>query len=1173
MSFSSSEQHLRSIIEALAGDSARITLSGLKGSAPAYILTRIFDQLAAPLIIITPDPDSAAELYNELNFYSGRPETILHFPAWDAAPFENASTHPDITGKRLNALFRFMDRKGLMLVAPCQAAIQKVIPRAVLGQASQYLVAGEDVDRDGLVGKLVTLGYSHVPLVEDQSTFSVRGGIIDIFPPNLPAPVRIEFFGDFVDTIRTFDPITQRSLHPLEELVLLPAREVVPTPELLEGFASRLKKRCDDLDLPVPLRRELLEQLQNSIYPPGIDYLQPLFHPRLETIFDYAGPEAVTVLVDPFALESEAEKFFVETESAWQQAQQRDQITPPLEELYLWPEEFRASAARGRQVSIPSLALSEASQTAVFAYQSETNSDLKIDLSPDSEGVLKPLVERLQLWLSERTRPLFACHQLGQAQRLYELLAPHDVPVVISDRPFHAERDHLDGKVAILVGELSRGFRLPEEGMAVIAEEEVFGKRVRRRGVTEARKKQLLTSLAELKPGDHIVHIDHGVALYRGLQHLALAGIEGDFLLLEYAGGDKLYLPVDRISLVQRYVGAEGVEPKVDKLGGTSWEKTKGKARAAIQEMAEDLLKIYAAREIIEGFAFSPPDDLYREFEAAFAFEETPDQLAAIEDVLRDMQDPQPMDRLICGDVGYGKTEVALRGVFKAVMDGKQVAVLVPTTVLAQQHLETFTARLKAYPVNIEMLSRFRSPREQKAILERLNKGEIDIIIGTHRLLQKDVGFKDLGLVIVDEEQRFGVAHKERLKQFRAVVDVMTLTATPIPRTLHMSLLGIRDLSIIDTPPVDRLAVKTFVARFNDELIREAVLREVRRGGQVFFVHNRVQSIGAMAEHLGRIVPEAKIAVAHGQMDEKDLERIMLGFMHGEYNLLLCTTIIESGLDIPNANTLVVNRADTFGLAQLYQLRGRVGRSRQRAYSYFLIPGEGAISSDARERLKILQELTELGAGFRIATHDLEIRGAGDLLGARQSGQIAAVGFELYTEMLEEAIRQMRGEELVERVEPEIKLRIPAFIPEDYVPDPNQRLVIYKKLTQAQGREETDEIQEELTDRYGKPPLATTYLLQVMRLRISLKALLVKEIEFDGRRLVFAFHQKTPVSPDSIIALLRSNAQKYQFTPDYRLSVELADTSFDGILAEATNILKSLSLCGTFPAAVQNPMK
>ncbi|HEU0265679.1 MAG TPA: transcription-repair coupling factor, partial [Geobacterales bacterium] len=637
-----------------------------------------------------------------------------------------------------------------------------------------------------------------------------------------------------------------------------------------------------------------------------------------------------------------------------------------------------------------------------------------------------------------------------------------------------------------------------------------------------------------------------------------LSSAEGDFLLLEYAGGDRLYLPVDRLNLVSRYVGADGVEPRIDKLGGVAWEKAKGKAREAIEEMAQELLQLYAARQIEKGHAFAPSDELYQEFEASFTYEETPDQQAAIDDVLADMESERPMDRLVCGDVGYGKTEVAMRGAFKAVMEGKQVAVLVPTTVLAQQHQETFSKRFAAYPVHIEAISRFRPPREQKQIIERLNKGEVDIVIGTHRLLQNDIAFKDLGLLIVDEEQRFGVAHKERLKKYRTHVDIMTLTATPIPRTLHMSLMGIRDLSIIDTPPVDRLAIKTQVARLSDELVREAVLRELRRGGQVFFVHNRVQSIGAMADHLQRIVPEAKIAVAHGQMEEKELERVMLSFMHGESNLLLCTTIIESGLDIPLANTLIVNRADTFGLSQLYQLRGRVGRSKQRAYAYFLIPSEGAISPEARERLKVLQELTELGAGFRIATHDLEIRGAGDLLGAKQSGQIAAVGFDLYTELMDEAIRRLKGEELLERVEPEITLRIPAFIPEAYVKEQNQRLIIYKKLTQAEGDQEIDEVADELADRFGPLPEATTYLLNVMKLRLQLKKLLITTIDYDGRRLTLSFHPKTPVVAESIIALIQEDSRRYQLSPDYRLTADVGILPFDGLLDAARNLLKRL---------------
>jgi transcription-repair coupling factor (superfamily II helicase) len=1151
--------HIKQITTALSPSGASVILAGLKGSAPAYVISRLFEKLHVPFLIISPETETADELRREIVFYSGREESVLYFPPWESAPFDAVSPHPEITGERFRTLRSLMDGKVSMVVTTIGAVSQKLLPRQTLGEVSHYLVAGEEVERDALLGKLLNLGYSSVPLVEDKGTFAVRGGILDIFPPDRTEPVRIEFFGDFVDTIRAFDPLTQRSLQHLPELILLPSREVVFTEQALKEFALRLKERCDSIEIPATRRRELLEQVQNSIYPPGIEYLQPLIHPDLETIFDYLKPGAVTVLIDPEAVNEEVGRFGEELHVAEMRALERDAITCATEDLFLTREEIKTLIAKGRTISVPSLELMESDENVhTFRFSCEDNRDLRVNVSPDSEAMLKPLVERLSGWLDGGNRVLIACHQAGQAHRVHELLSHYPMKLRISERTFAAERSNEADRVDILSGAVSRGFRMRDEALVVIAEEEIFGRRVKRRGISEVRKKQLLTSLAELKPGDCMVHIDFGVGLYKGLQHLTLDSIEGDFLLLEYAGGDRLYLPVDRINLVQRYVGSEGVDPVLDRLGGAGWEKKKARVRESVREMAEELLKIYAARQVNEGFAFSPPDDLYREFEASFAYEETPDQMSAIEDVIRDMEKDSPMDRLICGDVGYGKTEVAMRGAFKAVMDGKQVAVLVPTTVLAQQHLETFSNRFAAYPVKVEMVSRFRSPKEQKTILDEVKKGAVDVIIGTHRLLQKDVAFKDLGLVIIDEEHRFGVAHKEKLKQYRAVVDVMTLTATPIPRTLHMSLTGIRELTIIDTPPVDRLSIKSFVARFSEELIREAILRELRRGGQVFFIHNRVQSIQAMAEHLRILVPEAKLVVGHGQMNEKELEEVMLGFMHGEYNLLICTTIVESGLDIPSANTIIINRADTFGLAQLYQLRGRVGRSKQRAFAYFLIPGEGAISSDARERLRAIQEITELGAGFRIATHDLEIRGAGDLLGAKQSGSIAAVGFELFTELLEEAICKLKGETLSERVEPEINLRIPAFIPEDYVKDANQRLILYKKLVQSSSEDDISEIREELVDRFGALPFAVTCLVEIMRLRVHLSAFLIKKLDFDGKRLVFAFHEKTPVSPDLIIALIRQHPKKYKFTPDFRLCAELSDTSFDGVMSEARNVLKRL---------------
>jgi transcription-repair coupling factor (superfamily II helicase) len=1147
-------------IAALRRSERRITVPGLKGSAPAlYVAELVRAGLENPLVI-TPTQEAAEEFCRELAFFSTGDLHATLFPAWDAAPFSATSPHPDITGARLDTLFRLQNGLARITVMPVAAALQRVLPRKTLNDASCYLLAGEDFERDDLLARLIRMGYANVPLVEDRGTFAVRGGILDIFPPNMTTPVRIEFFGDTAETIRAFDPLTQRSLQPVEELVLLPSRELLLSDEVLEDISPRLKRVCDDLDIPANRRRLILEDLQNTVYFQGIDFLQPLLHPGLETIFDYVPATAPLILLDPEGISYASLSFCEEIEAGIAKAATTGFAHSPAGELFLADAELSAVVAKRRVIELSGLLLDTPEAHTAIAIPCLDNGDLRVSVSKESSNALAPLANTLRGWLNGGERIAIACHQQAQAERLKDLLTPYKLPCFISEAGFPEvlPRSQSESSIAILIGDISRGFRLPSSRLILIAEEELFGKRVRRRGVSEVRKKQLLASLAELKPGDFMVHIDHGIGLYRGLQHISVGSTAGDFLLLEYAGSDKLFLPVDRLGLVQRYVGPEGSNPSLDKLGGVSWEKSKGKARKNIEELAGELLEIYARRQLSEGFSFSPPDEMYREFEASFAWEETPDQLSAIQDVLSDMQHSKPMDRLVCGDVGYGKTEVALRGAFKSALDGKQVGILVPTTILAQQHYETFHERLKDYPVTVEVLSRFRTAKEQKAILERLKKGDIDIIIGTHRLLQKDVAFKDLGLMIIDEEQRFGVKDKERLKSFRAVVDVMTLTATPIPRTLYMSMMGIRDLSIIDTPPVDRLAVKTIVSRFSEELIREAVLRELRRGGQVFFVHNRVQTIGKRAELLAQLVPEAKIAVGHGQMGEHELEKVMLGFMHGETNLLLCTTIIESGLDIPNANTLIVDHADKFGLSQLYQLRGRVGRSTQRGYAYLLIPGEGAISSDARERLRVLQEISELGAGFRIATHDMEIRGAGDMLGNRQSGTVTEIGFELYNQMLEETIARMRGEEMVEHVEPEINLKVPAFIPEAYVKDANQRLVIYKKLTQAESEEDVLDVQNEVIDRFGKYPLATSYLFEIMKLRVLLKKLIVRQIDFDGKAVIISFHPRTPASPDTIIGMMRNEPKKYQFTQDYKLVCTLKETSFEAILEMAKSVLTRL---------------
>jgi transcription-repair coupling factor (superfamily II helicase) len=716
------------------------------------------------------------------------------------------------------------------------------------------------------------------------------------------------------------------------------------------------------------------------------------------------------------------------------------------------------------------------------------------------------------------------------------------------------------GRTALaLAGELSRGAWLPADGLVLVTEAEVFGERRQVRRGRRARPVDYLSSLAELEVGDYVVHVDHGIGCYRGLRHMQVADTEGDYLHLEYAGGDRLYLPVDRINLVQRYVSGEAAAPPLDKLGGTSWERVKARTRESLLAMAHELIQLYAAREAHGRPPIGEGDGLYAEFAARFAFEETPDQQRAIDDVLADLGRDKPMDRLICGDVGYGKTEVAMRAAFLAVSAGKQVAVLVPTTVLAQQHLETLRARFQGAPIVIEMLSRFRSTAENRDTLARLADGRVDVVVGTHRLLQPDVVFKRLGLLVVDEEHRFGVRAKERIRALRPTVDVLTLTATPIPRTLNMALSGIRDLSVIETPPVDRLAIRTYVTRHDEAVIRDAVVRELDRGGQVFFVHNRVESIAAVARRLGEIVPEAKIAVAHGQMAERALERTMLAFMNRATDVLVCSAIVESGLDIPTANTMIIDRADTFGLAQLYQLRGRIGRSHHRAYAYLLIPGEHLITPDAQKRLGVLQELDDLGGGFRLAAHDLEIRGAGNLLGKQQSGHVTAVGLELYTHMLEQAVRELRGEAAETEVEPEVQLGIPAYIPETYIPDVSQRLVVYKRLAGIRGVPDLDALAEELADRYGPPPPLVDTLFRVMDLRRWLKDLRVLRARRRGESVVLELDAHTPLRPEGVAAMVQKSRGRLRLLSGSALEIRPEASDHDGLVAELRAHLQRLS--------------
>lgn len=1128
------------------------TLLGLSGSAAGRFLAPLLRAGQPTLLFIAPDLNQARRLHQELQFFAPRPEGVYLFPNWEVAPYDPLTPHRDIEALRLETLCAISRGRAEAVITTPAAAMQRVIPRTALDALSTELILEEEYERDALRRSLYELGYHDVPLVEDMGTFSLRGDILDLYLPTQSKPVRVDFYGDYIESMRYFDPETQRSAEDgPERLELVPAHEMVLAGDYLELFSQRLKQRCDELELPRTTREAVLEEVREGLLAPGRNFLLPLNYDTLDTLFDYVNPHTI-VRLDPPETDRAADEFSVQIAAGIQRvATGSDPFVEP-HQLYLSVQELEAALTVPRCIDIRSLQVYEL-DAAQQVYRVNCRSNVKF-AQTKAEERLDLLSKQLKAWRSESWRVELVCHKEGQAQRLADLLRPHGVELT---------SEHQAGasaKTTVLrIADLARGFQLPDEQLAIITEEEIFGARARRRGKESARAKASLSSLAQLREGDYVVHADHGIGIYRGLEQVRSEGVEGDFIQLEYAGGDKLYLPVERIEKVQKYADASGQHVKLDKMGGQGWAKTCQRARAAVEEMARELLNIYARRKMRKAQPFSPPDEMFRAFEAAFPYEETPDQMAAIQDVLADMQSDTPMDRLICGDVGYGKTEVAIRAAFKAVLDSRQVAVVVPTTILARQHFATFSERLDGYPVSIRMVSRFCTPAQNRATLKEMQEGTVDIVIGTHRLLQRDVHFAELGLVVIDEEQRFGVKHKERLKKMRAEVAMLTLSATPIPRTLNMGMLGLRDLSVIDTPPVDRLSIRTYVTRFDDDLIRQAILRELQRGGQVYFVHNRVKSISAMAEFVQNLVPEAKVGVGHGQMAETELERVLMSFIEGETQVLVTSTIIENGLDIPRANTIIINRADCFGLAQLYQLRGRVGRSKERGYAYLLIPGETTLTRDARARLQVLQDQTELGAGFRVASHDLEIRGAGDLLGGRQAGQIAAIGFEMYTELLEDTIQELRGAERLGRIDPEIRLGLKAFLPDNYVADPNQRLVFYKKMAAVADDTELYDIVDELQDRYGGLPQPGQVLLEMMKLRVELKKLRIDLAEYDGRALVFGFHSTTPVEPDKLLRLIQENPKTYSLTPDYRLRISMPRLEDMQMLEEARKQLQLFS--------------
>ncbi len=1122
---------------------ATVRLSGLHGPARALALAACRSGTRRPILVVCRTDEVATALAGDLTFFLGSEVALL--------PEREADL--EARAGRVAALSRFRNGQAVVLVASVAAALPRTIPPAVLEAAVISLYPRRIIARDDLLRTLASGGYRAVAQVTDPGEFAVRGGMLDCFPPQLRQPARVEFFGDEVQSLRSFDPETQRSLHPVSLVTLLPLQEVIMT----EAAAARAEQRLQQVARRQGVRipPALLEALEVRRPIPEWDAFLPDFQPETATLHAYLPAEAILAWDEPLALADRAAAVLREVEDEVTREPDLAALFPPLEERWSTWEEFRRGAEAWPGIVLDPFPSPPGAGGATPSSSGPPARSIPAGSVDNYHGRVGAFLEDLDGWRTRGERITLVARSEAQGRRLQEILRDHDLGARLGRELPEP------GGIALWTGELSGGFRLEVPALRLVTEGEIFGARAlpRRR----ARPKEALpfTSFEDLRAGDYVVHVDHGIARYLGLRQLTAGGSEGDFLHLQYAGSDTLYVPVSKLHLVQRYVGGDAAAgPPLDRLGGTTWARAKERVRASVREMAGELLRLYATREILAGHAFAPDAPYQKEFEAAFPYEETPDQLCAIADVKRDMERARPMDRLVCGDVGYGKTEVALRAAFKTVMDGKQVAVLVPTTVLAMQHHQTFSARFSSFPVQVEMLSRFRPPAERQRVLRALADGTLDIVIGTHRLLQKDVQFQRLGLLVVDEEQRFGVAAKETLKQLKREVDVLTLTATPIPRTLHMTMLGVRDISTIETPPEERLAIRTYVTPYDPEVIAEAIRQELRRGGQVFFVHNRVESIHAAARRLKQLVPEGRFAVAHGQESDAALEKVMVDFYLKRVDVLICTTIIESGLDVPSANTIIIDRADTLGLAQLYQLRGRVGRDRYRAYAYLLIPAEGGMTEVARKRLQVLAELTELGSGFKIAARDLEIRGAGNLLGAEQSGHIAAVGFDLYMQLIQETVRELKGEVQEPAIDPTIRLQAEGYLPEAYVADPALRLNLYKRLAAITDADRLRDYAEELADRFGPLPPEVQWLLRVVELKIQARALRIREVDARRGAVRVVFGPQPPVAGETILSLLREERGRLRYIPEDTLEYRAGGSSPDALLAAAKKLLQRLTM-------------
>jgi transcription-repair coupling factor (superfamily II helicase) len=1114
-----------------------LTVSGTAGGAKALTIAKAILTENRSAAVITPSNSEAQNLAQELQFYinllAPSPLEIIHLPSLEVDPYRGLSPHPEISTARAKAIWQLLQDSPKILVASVGAASIRLHSPERFINYCLMLKQDEELSPDMIREYLFESGYVEDDPVTDPGEFSLRGGILDIFPPHLEKPVRLEFFGDRIESIRAFDVETQRSVGTVHNIEIIPMREYCCRRDLLRKWADRAPSIWSAPFLPY-LEEELALARQGAMFP-AFEFLLPAVDPLEKTLFDYLHGYRV-ITVEREVLESTLARHHAELyEKFLDRVEAYKPVLSP-EQIYVTADDFHASLEHFPRLEVEELSVANAETAPVYLSSQSTRK---------YHGNIRELIGDLKKFRDSGENIVFIVANLGRAERMNDILKEYEIPAHLcrnGDEP-SAEGPNSQSSILLGIGNLHAGYYLPAINLRVLTGHDLFDEGdvgLAPKKTKAANRNLFLSDFRDLKPGDYVVHVDHGIGLFNGLKTIDLQEGSKEFVLLTYQEEARLYVPVERLDLIQKYSSMGGSRPTLDRLGGTSWARTKSRIKKSMRDMAEELLKLYAQRQMVPGFSFSPDTAWQQEFDDAFEFELTRDQVDALMSVKTDMEAPRPMDRLLCGDVGYGKTEVAMRAAFKAVMDGKQAAILAPTTVLAFQHYNTLRQRFTAFPVRIQLLSRFRSPKEQKQVLEGLETGHIDVVVGTHRLLSKDVQFKDLGLVIVDEEQRFGVSHKERLKALKTRVDVLTLTATPIPRTLNMALLGLRDMSTIETPPKNRLAIQTSVLKYSSDVIRSAIEMELARNGQVYFVHNRVETIHTVAAKVQQLVPQARIGVAHGQMNERELEKIMLRFVQDELDVLVATTIIENGLDIPRVNTIIVDRADLYGLAQLYQLRGRVGRSDRRAYAYLLVPSDETLSEVARKRLAAIREFSDLGTGFRVAALDLEIRGAGNLLGGEQHGHIEAVGFDLYCQLLERTVEELRGEKTEEEISTSINLNLDIRIPEPYIADSSQRLRMYKRISSATTDEELHALRQEMVDRFGQYPEQVENLFRYARLRQEALALQVQSIEKKNGQVFFRFMDQSKVSAEKLLKLVTRNKHA-KFSPQGLLTLDIPE--------------------------------